>query len=246
MNDTNENKDIKSLVLEKIQSGKINMRSHFYFVFGVTSLIVVAILILLISSLLMSFIFFSLIGSGKLFLLGFGFRGFMMFLILFPWSLLIIEIVLIVLLEWLIKKFKFGYHSSLSRLVFVILVVSILIGAIIDTTSLHKSVQHRAEQGDLPLPFVGDFYRGIRRPPRGQDIFRGVVSGVGTSSFILSQRSDYMENVDEHRYVIILPPGTSNVLVPNVGDTVFVAGMLLPGNEVQAYGFQKFSSSDTE
>src|ERR1035437_3118258 len=88
----NQNKDIKSQVLEKIQTGKTNMRPHFYFVLKVVTVVVVAFLTLLASSLLVSFIIFSLITSGKLFLLGFGARGFLMFFLLFPWLLLIIVI----------------------------------------------------------------------------------------------------------------------------------------------------------
>jgi len=239
----NQNKDIKSIVLEKIQSGKINMKPRFYFVLKVVSLAVVSLLTLLTSSLLISFIIFSLIGSGKLFLFGFGARGILMFFVLFPWPLLIVEIVFIILLEWLIKKFKFGYQSSLSRLVFVLLLISIAISVIIDFTPLHSNLQHRAEQRGLP--FVGDYYRGIRRPLPGQEIFRGVVSDVSTSSFVLDQKTDD-DNMPNQKYVIILPPSTPQVAIPTVGDTVFVAGQLMPGNTVKAYGFQKFSSSDTE
>jgi hypothetical protein len=255
MNQTNSmnenkdiNKDIKSSVLEQIQTGKINMRPHFHFVLGVVSLIIVAVLTLLISSLLISFIIFSLVASGKLFLFGFGMRGFLMFFLLFPWFLLIFEIILIALLEWLIKKFKFGYRSSLSRLVFVILLASIAIGVIIVITPFHSSIQQRAEQRNLPIPFVGDFYRGIRRPPPGQEIFRGIVTDVGTSSFILNQKGNDGDNdandLQNQKYVITLPLGVPKIIIPTVGDTVFVAGKLMPDNTVQAYGFQKFSSGD--
>ena len=245
MNENNENKDIKSQVLEKIQSGKISMKPHFYFVLQVVALIVVSVMTLLISSLLVSFIVFSLITSGKLFLFGFGARGFLMFFVLFPWPLLIIEIAFIVLLEWLIKKFKFGYRTSLSRLVFVILLVSIVISVIIDITPLHDALLRRAEQRNLPLPLVDDYYRGIRRPSPQQEIFRGTVSGVGTSSFVLSPKGDD-DSTSSQKYVINLPPSVPQAIVPAVGDTVFVAGQLMPDNTVRAYGFQKFSSPDTE
>lgn len=158
----NQNKDIKSLVLEQIQTGKINMRSRFYFVFEVVSMIAVAVLTFIISSLLISFIVFSLIASGKLFLFGFGMRGFIMFFFLFPWPLLIVEIMLVVLLEWLIKRFKFGYSTSLSRLVSVILFASIVVGIAINITPFHSALLRRAEQRKLPI--IGDYYRDIRRP----------------------------------------------------------------------------------
>ena len=232
MNFMNENKDIKSLVLEKIQSGKINMRPRFYFVLKIATLILVAVLTLLVSSLLVSFIIFSLMASGMLFLFGFGLRGFLMFFLLFPWPLLILEVAFIILLEWLIKKFKFGYRLSLSRLLLVILAFSVVIGVVINVTPLHRDFQHRAEQRSLPL--VGDFYRGIRRPQPSQEIFRGVVSDAGTSSFVLSRK-----------YFVTLPPGMPGFAIPSNGDVVFVAGKLMPDSTtISAYGFQKFSAPD--
>jgi hypothetical protein len=239
----NENKNIKSSVLEKIQTGKINMRPRSYFLLEVASLMFVAFLTLITSSLLISFIIFSLVSSGKLFLFGFGARGFLMFFSVFPWPMLIVEIALIVLLEWLIKKFKFGYRSSLSRLVFFILLVSIAIGTIIDISPLHNVLQRKAERRSLPI--VGSFYRGIRRPPPGQEIFRGTVSDVGTSSFVL--RQDYGETgTSTKEYVIILPPGTSRTTILTIGDMVFVAGRLMFDDTVHAYGFQKFLPSSVE
>jgi hypothetical protein len=237
----NQNKDIKNIVLEKIQTSKINMKPRFYFVLQVVSLIAVAVITLLVSSLLISFIIFSVIASGRLFLLGFGTHGFWMFLILFPWPLLIIEIALIILLEWLIKRFKFGYKLSLSRLVFAILLISILIGFIIVITPLHSTLQRRAEQRNLPL--FGGYYRDIRRPPPGQEIFRGIVSDVGTSSFILNQE-DEIGDVLNKKSLVVFPPGTPQVMVPMFGDTVFVAGQLMPDGTIQAYGFQTFLSTD--
>ena len=120
-------RDIKSHVLQQIQAGKISMKPKFHHLLKIISLVVVACFTLLISSFLVSFIVFSIVESGKLFLLGFGARGFLIFFFLFPWSLLVIEIAFIILLEWLIKKFKFGYRSSLTTLILVILCISILI-----------------------------------------------------------------------------------------------------------------------
>lgn len=246
MNFMNENeiKNIKSQVLEKIETGKINMRPHFYFVLQVVALIVVAFLTLLISSLLISFIIFSLIASGKLFLFGFGVRGFLMFFVLFPWSMLIVEVALIILLEWLIKKFKFGYRSSFSRLILGILLISILFSIIIASTPFHNALQDRSERRNLP--FVGDYYRGIRHPASGQEIFRGIVSDVGSSSFILNQQIDEDDAMLSQKYIINLPPNLPESAIPAFGDTVFVAGQLMPDNTVQAYGFQIFSSPDTQ
>lgn len=237
-------KNIKKEVLEKIESGKISMKPRFFFVFKLVSLMVVSIFVFLISSFLVGFIGFSLIASGKLFLLGFGLRGLLIFFLIFPWTLLMVEIVLILLMEWLIKQFKFGYRSSLSMLVLMIIVVSIGISVIINSTPVHEFLLKRAERRDLPT-FFGDYYGNIRKPAPGQDIFRGVVSDVGTSSFVLNQAEDISKGIYNQKYFVVLPSNFSEQ-VPEFGDTVFVAGRLFPENMIEAFGLQIFNSSDID
>lgn len=242
----NENKNIKNEVLDKIKAGEINMRPKFYFLLNVIALIVIAVLALVTSSMLVSFIVFSLMASGKMFLLGFGLRGFMMFFVLFPWPLLIIEVAFIVLLEWLLKKFKFGYRTSFSRLIIAILAISLVVSAIITLTPIHNNMLRRAEKKDLPI--FGDYYRGIRRPAKGTEVFRGVVSSVGTSSFVLDQQMDGDVDSDDRvqSYLINLPQNISQENIPGVGEVVFVGGKLMPDNTVQAYGFKKLQKLDVE
>ena len=234
----NENKNIKDQVILKIRAGEISMKPKLYFWILAIALIVMSILTFLTSCLLISFIIFSLVASGKVLLLGFGIKGFLLFFLLFPWHLLIIEIIFILILEWLIKKFRFGYRSSLSKLVFVILLISIIVSILINITPLHQDFERRAQQKELPL--VGDYYREIRYSTPQKEIFVGIVSGVGTSSFILTQVIDSGESTSSQSYVIHLPPNFSKQSLPYEGDKVFVAGQLMQEKSVNAYGFQKF------
>jgi len=236
----NENKNIRSQVLEKITSGKINMTPRFYFVLKIVALVVVVLLTLMVSSLLISFIIFSLMASGRLVLLGFGARGFLNFFLLFPWLLLVVEILLLIALERLLKHFRLGYRSSFSTLIAVILCMSLVISVVINSTSFHRMLQDRAEKSGLPL--VGDYYRGLRRSQPNEEIFRGVVSDVSTSSFVLNPQLDSDDAVIP-KYIVFLPAGSASSSLPLAGDTVFVAGQLRAGNTIQAYGLQKLSNS---
>jgi hypothetical protein len=231
MNENEYNK-IKDRVLQKIQSGEVSMRPRFHFMLQLVALVLVVFFILMTSSLLISYVIFSLVESGRLVLLGFGFRGILTFFTSLPWMLILIEIVLIVLLEYLLKQFKLGYRSSFSTLFLVILCMSVAISLIIDSTSLHHTLQGRAEKGGLP--FVREYYRGIIRTLPNEEIFRGTAMVVGTSTFVLDSTTD------GEKYLVALPPGLSLGL-PEQGQMVFVAGILLPNNVVQAYGFQKLS-----
>ena len=113
MNNTPSQHDhFKDAVLEKIRKGEVQMRPKAYFILKILLLIITILCILITSSLLISFIFFSIRISGKFFLLDFGVRGVLGFLVHFPWKILMVEVILIILLEWLLKNFKFGYRNS--------------------------------------------------------------------------------------------------------------------------------------
>ena len=113
---TSQNNSLKNKVLGKIQAGEIHMKSKSYFVLRVILTIFVVLLILIISGLIISFILFSLKTSGRLFLLDFGMRGVMGFAFGFPWLLLFVDIVLLVILDYMLKSFRFGYHSPVVYL----------------------------------------------------------------------------------------------------------------------------------
>src|ERR1035437_2572491 len=129
--------DIKNSVLQKIRLGEIHKRPRVYFIIQIISMTVIAFLTLITSLFAISFILFSIHESGELFLLGFGARGFITFLSLFPWFTLCITIVLIFLLEWLMRHFKFNYHRSVLTVFFWFISCMFFGGLIISLTPLH-------------------------------------------------------------------------------------------------------------
>jgi hypothetical protein len=240
MNNMNEYNKIKAEVLSEIKTGKINMRPRFYFGLKLVALILVAFVVLLISSFLVSFIIFSIIESGRMFVLGFGFRGVCIFFVLFPWLLLLIEILLIVLLEWLIKQFKFGYLMSLTTLSLIILCLSIAISIIIGSTPIHPALLRRAEQKSLPV--FGNFYRGIHRPPPQNGFIRGTISAIGTSSFTMIQTMDADCGSTTAQITSVILPTPQAIAGLLVGDTVLVVGQQFQDHLIRAFGIQKLSS----
>ena len=230
------NKNIKTHVLDRINGGKVSMRPRFYFVIKLFSLMAVALITLITSSFLVSFIIFSIVQSGRLFLLGFGFKGAAIFFIMFPWTVLLVEILLLILLQWQIRQFRFGYRSSYATLLLIILCSSIGLSLLIEITPVHPIMMRNAERKNLP--FVGDFYRDIHRPLPQQGLFKGVVSSIGTSSFILTKISDKDKDDIQEQANVILPNYASTTHFV-IGDTVLIVGEEMPGSGIRAFGIQK-------
>lgn len=235
-NNNNQNNNVCDSVLDKIKKGEVQMYSKTYFHLRVIAIITTLILLLITSAFLISYIMFSLRASGTSFLFGFGAQGVMIFLLTFPWALLIIELVLIYILERLIKHFRIGYRSPLLYLLIALLAVSIGSALIIDITNLHGSLLDRTKKRQVPL-FVGGMYKHVQRPPREMGVTKGKVVSVATTTFVIKE--DDGEDDDDTR-TIIAPPGINISTFLKVGDDVIVASKNVNGT-FYAYGIQKFS-----
>src|SRR4051812_38105080 len=124
--DTQQQNTVKDSILEKIKAGEVSMRPRSYFVLKSIILGILAIIGIFVSSLLLSFIFFSLHVSGRLFLLGFGGRGIEAFILLFPWKLFLIDLIIVFVLQSLIKQFRFGYKFCLACLFLLAFILNLL------------------------------------------------------------------------------------------------------------------------
>lgn len=242
MNNNNESQQniVRKNVLEKIRTGDVHMKSGARFVVQVAVLIVVAGLVLITSSVLASYIFFSLRVSGHQFLLGFGFAGVVLFLALFPWILSLVDIVLLFLFDWLLKRFKFGYRTPIVFLLLLTAVATIIVGFVINLTPLHSSLLIRAEDGDLPI--IGNFYENLRHPANDRGVFRGAIISINGNSFVI-KHDDFDIDIDDGTRVVVAPDGFDVVSMLRVGDRVFVAGTFV-NNELHAYGVRKITIED--
>ncbi len=232
------NEQLKDQVLRKIEEGKISMKPKAYFVFKVILLGTITVITFIITAVLVSYIIFSLKTGGHLFLLGFGARGIYKFLLLFPWVLFIIDAILLLFLDWLLKQFKFGYHSPIIYLFLVSLALITVFGSLIDVTSFHRGLLREAEASKLP--FAGGLYDGLRKSHRKIGIFMGEVTSVSTSTFFMDY-DDYDTPWPDGNIEVIAPTGFHVILVPK--DEVFVAGDMING-EIHAYGIRKIVGND--
>jgi hypothetical protein len=227
---------MKENVLNEIREGNIRMRPRLYFVLRLGLLIVLAVMVLIVSSLVFSFILFTVSASGRLLLLGFGFQGLLAFVALFPWGLLVLDIVLLICLEQLIQRFRFGYRSPLLLLLSGLAVLSFAFAALINFTSFHDVIFKREQKHHMPV--IGGLYRHAKRPPPERGIIRGFITSISTSTFTLTPAGYNTEDKTQF-FTVILPPHTVLHNIVSIGDCLFVAGPREGTSTIRAFGLKK-------
>ena len=214
------------------------MRPKTYFVLQVALLIVLAVITLVLSLFVLSFIFFSIRASGQQFLLGFGERGIITLITLFPWTLLAIVALLVLTLEWLVRSFEFGYRISVLRIFGIIMLVVIVGSMLINATPLHALLLDQADRDQLPL--LGKVYEQVHESHLPQGVFRGVIQSTASSSFVIT-RDDRDRDSDDGTWRIIPPAQFDFTKLPPKGTRVYVGGDIQPNGVVHAYGIQTFN-----
>lgn len=212
------------------------MRPRVYFLFRIILMAALAVVTFALAMLVLSFVFFSIHESGEQFLLGFGYRGFLAFAALFPWGLLAVTIVLILLLDYVLRYFKFGYRVPMLRIFLIVLAGVVVAGIGINITPFHSSLLTTADSDRLPL--IGSWYEQIHDSHQSQGVYRGVVSSIQGNTIVITH-SDNDHDTDEGSWTILIPPGLDASML-HAGEHVYVAGTLVQG-VVTAYGIAPFT-----
>jgi hypothetical protein len=233
----NTNNSIQEQVLQKIRAGA-PMHSREYFIAWSALTALVALLALMASVVVVSFVAFSIGESGELFLLGFGERGLAVFVSLFPWGLLVFDILLLLLLEWLLQNFKLGYRISLLNIFIGIFMLSIVGAALVNLTPLHQTLLQRADEGTLPV--FGDSYESIRESHHDQGVFRGTITSLEGNTFVIAH-DDRDRDEDDGTHTVVVPPGIATEPLM-VGQRVYVLGTTTANGTIEAYGVRTFST----
>lgn len=242
MNDHHQQPGKSRDLLEKIRKGDVKMRSRAYFILKIALVVAVAACVLVMSSLIFSYIVFSIGISGKHFLLGFGWHGVEAFFVLFPWGFFVLDVLLLLLLEWLLKEFRFAYHRPILYLFLAGAFLSVAAGMVINYLHVNDVLLQRTEQHELP--FLGSIYENVRRPSERKDIFQGVITSIDGNIFTI-QANDYDHDADDGMRKVVISPDSQIGTPLKVGYSVFVAGEL--ENEViHAYGVQQTGLVDED
>ncbi|MFZ2522260.1 MAG: hypothetical protein WAX44_00230 [Minisyncoccia bacterium] len=232
---------MKDEVLKKIESGQVSMKPKSFFYFKVILLFLLIFIGLVVSSVLISYILYSIKISGQLNLFSFGTRGIYEFILIFPWLVLILDIFVLMFVDWLIKSFRLGYNSPIIYLFLGTFMLMTLLGSLVNLTSFNRALMYKAETQNLPL--VNNYYGSIRRSHSSRGIYRGVVESVKGNTFVLLH-TDYDGDSSYGPIVIEISEELSQKSLIKVGDEVFVAGNVSTTSQVKAYGISKIVKLD--
>src|SRR5258708_15496816 len=229
-----QKKSFKERVFADIAMKDVKVYSKAHFVARMTLLVVVAALALVVSVFLVNYVFFSLRISGRSSLLNFGARGIYPLLIFFPWTVLLIDIALLILVEWLLKKFRFGYRSPTIYLLLALVAATMSAGYFIDRgTGFNEVLLRQADEHHLG-PF-DDFYTNARRaPPPGSGFCKCTITAIN-GNVITALDIDVNSSTT---LTILLPPDYTDVSSLKVGELIFVAGAVSATDTIQAFGIR--------
>lgn len=139
------------------------MRPRAYFVLRAAAALVVALVVLVISIFICNFIFFTIRLNGHESLLARP-GGILLFLQFFPWTLLALDALMVLVLEQMLRYFKFAYRRPVLYLVLGLIAAVAAAGFALDRgTPFNDRALDWADHGRLPPPFI-EIYEGAHRP----------------------------------------------------------------------------------
>lgn len=223
-----EKRSIRDSVMDSIDTGKTKMTPHWHFVAKGVLLIVGIILAVLALLYISSFIIFLLHQTGVWYTPGFGARGVQEFLVHLPWVLIVLAIVFMIVLQYLVKKYSFGYGKPLLYSAVGIIVLVVAGGFIISLTPVHRGLMMQAQ--DDQLPFAGGFYKMFGAPNQPGNVTPGEIVELLEQGYRINTPRSELLNViissDTH-----YPMGG----VFEIGDRIVVIGER-SGDSIKAYG----------
>lgn len=210
---------IQERVLTQIKQQRVRMLPHAYFMARTVAAIVLSVLVLVCSVGVCNYLLFSIRVSHHMPLLSMGWYGIDMFVFFFPWKTLLADAVCVVILQRIVRTFKFGYRIPLLYILVATAVLVVVIAGLVDAARASDDILHRGYETHVPI--VSDLYGDAHEPQNPEHgICPCTVLTVATDTLSLGeQRPDGSERT----IIATVPPSfdTSNV---HVGDHIFVVG----------------------
>ncbi len=224
------------VVLKKIQDEDITPLSKRLFHIRLIAVVAVILAVCIVTVFLLSYIVFGIRMGGYASLLDLGLTGWQVFLMLFPWTLLLIDLALIGVLEWLLRSFKFCYRLPSLYLLPSVVVIVLLGGYVIDRFHVHDAVMGRSQ--DAAITFLKGFYESNKNPtppPNEVGIFRATVTGI-SGNLLMVNFDDTMRATSTPIGVFVEDPAFLRTI--SVGERVFIKGQVVNGT-LQAQAISK-------
>lgn len=165
----NNQQQLEEKILAEIKSGQLKLRSKYVFLAEKLGLGSAFALSLLLAALFFSLSLFYLKASDNLIYLSFGSRGLFAFLESFPYLLVVVLVIFILLAGFILKKSEVAYRNHFSFLAIALLVFVVLSGIALSLTDINRRIQH----GAMGRPVMMSMFR-----PMGDEGFRGLAGRV--------------------------------------------------------------------
>jgi hypothetical protein len=229
-------KNIKERILDRIRSGQVVMRPKWHFVLKALLAAVGGLLLLLAALYLVSFILFVARQTGAWFGPGFGPPGVGALLRSLPWTLIILSVIFVAILEVLARRYAFAYRRPLLYSIAAI-VLLVLVGGVL-VAPLHRALFRDMREHRLSM-FAERFYRGFGPLPfPSRELYRGTVAELTSGGLILEDFQGVTTSVRFTPRTRMIRGGTFAV-----GDEVAVFGMT-SGTDVFAHGIRALPLSE--
>ena len=149
---------MKDKIMKDIKNDKISIRSRWYFIaksIGLQSGLTLGIVMLIF------FVngFFYFVKSNNLLLsLHYGDSPLQMFLHSLPYDLVIVIVLLLLFLNYLIRKFDFSYSHPLVVVFSIVVLFSIFISFLLFVSNFNTSFGESLNHSKIFIPYISDFY----------------------------------------------------------------------------------------
>lgn len=169
--------DVEAVVMEKIEKGKITLRSRYIYIaqsIGIKSLILFTIMVAIF---FLNLFLYTLKANDSLDFLSFGSSGFLSFLELFPYELILLSLLALGVLGYVWKKCDLFYKFSFQR-IFVALIGSVIVVSLgLTCSGMNEQIHQKLEAGYFPQfrPLYGRVLQPRRKLQHG---LIGKIQGV--------------------------------------------------------------------
>ncbi len=171
MTNTHNQQPTSQSVLAEIRARGLHMRPKWHFSLQTTLSVLTLFCVFLAAIYLTSLVVFVIRESGLSFAPRFGYRGWMEFLLSFPWLLVIGSLVFLAVLEELLCRYSFVYKRPLLYSAGTLVVILTLASVIADLDDLHPQIRNYSNAHGVPI------YNSFAQPPFGRPshFFHGVI-----------------------------------------------------------------------
>jgi hypothetical protein len=136
------NKNLEKIVMEKIKTGKVRLKSKYIFLAEKLGFKSILIFSFMLSILFLSLLLFYFKSTDNLFYLSFGSRGLFAFLESFPFFLMIYFIALIFLTGLLLSRTELAYKKSFTYISAIFLLFIFSFASLFAFSSMNKQIDH--------------------------------------------------------------------------------------------------------